>query len=489
MELRDYLRVLRKQWILMAALLLVGVMAAAAYSLLVTKEYQASAKVFVSTQASDNVADLVQGNSFTQQRVQTYADLVNTPVVLAPVAAKLGLRMTPEQLSTHISASSPANTTIIDITASSTKATQSAWIANQTAASLARTVQSLETPNGKGAVSPVKLTRVQIANVPDSPASPKLWLDLALGAIIGLVVGAGLALMRETLDTRVRNERDVQQITDAPIVGGIVYDTKAASRPLIVQVDPRGARAESFRTLRTNLQFLDVGADVRTFVLSSSVENEGKTTTGLNLAIALADAGNRVLVVDADLRQPRVAHYLGIEGAVGLTDVLIGRAELSEVVQPWGKTSLSALPAGSVPPNPSELLGSQAMASLIQRIEGAYDYVLFDSPPLLPVTDAAVLGKTVGNTLLVVAASRTRKAQLKGAVSALTNVGARLAGVVITMLPTKGPDAYGYGLYGYSGYGYGYSSEASSTPVTPASAPRTEAPARVNGQYIGRHER
>ncbi|NNC12951.1 polysaccharide biosynthesis tyrosine autokinase [Planctomonas sp. JC2975] len=483
MELRDYLRVLRKQWILIVALVLVGIVAAAGYSLLVTPQYQASAKVFVSTQASDNVADLVQGNSFTQQRVQTYADLVNTPVVLAPVAARLGLKMTPDELSTHISASSPVNTTIIEITATSTKANQSAWIANQTAASLAKTVQTLETPNSKGAVSPVKLTRVQVADIPESPASPKVWLNVLLGALIGLAVGVAIALMRETLDTRVRNERDVQQITEAPIVGGIVYDGKAASRPLIVQVDPRGARAESFRTLRTNLQFLDVGADARTFVISSSVENEGKTTTGLNLAIALSDAGNRVLVIDADLRQPRIAHYLGIEGAVGLTDVLIGRAELTDVVQPWGKTSLSALPAGSVPPNPSELLGSQAMASLIQRVEGMYDYVLFDSPPLLPVTDAAVLGKTVGNTLLVVAASRTRKAQLKGSVSALANVGARLAGIIITMLPTKGPDAYGYGLYGYSGYGYGYSTEAAETPVTPA------AKQPGGDRYAGRRER
>lgn len=488
MELRDYLRVLRKQWMLIVGLTLVGVVVAATYSILTTKVYEASAKVFVSSQASDNLSDLVQGNSFTQQRVQTYADLVDTPVVLAPVAAKLGLALTPQQLSDHISATTPAGTTIIDITATSTKPMQAALIANETASSLAKTVQTLETPNGKGSVSPVKLTRVQIADVPDSPSSPRMWLNIFLGGLMGLAAGVLIAIMRETLDTRVRNEHDVQQVTSAPIVGGIVYDPKAAARPLIVQVDPRGARAESFRTLRTNLQFLDVGADARTFVISSSVENEGKTTTGLNLAIALSDAGNRVLMVDADLRQPRVAHYLGIEGAVGLTDVLIGRAELVDVIQPWGKSSLSALPAGSVPPNPSELLGSQAMSSLIQRVEGIYDYVLFDSPPLLPVTDAAVLGRTVGNTLLVVAASRTRKAQLKGSVSALTNVGARLAGIVITMLPTKGPDAYGYGLYGYSGYGYGYSSETTEARVTPAVAHRDGGQDSVGGSYAGRHE-
>ncbi|MET0887058.1 MAG: polysaccharide biosynthesis tyrosine autokinase, partial [Mycetocola sp.] len=277
----------------------------------------------------------------------------------------------------------------------------------------------------------------------------------------GLAVGLGAALLREALDNRVRNERDVELITTAPVIGGIAFDPKAKQRPLIVHVDPRSPRAESFRTLRTNLSFLDVGAQGRMFVVTSSVQSEGKSTTAANLAISLADAGARVLLVDADLRRPKVAEYMGIEGGAGLTDVLIGRAELLDVVQPWGKSKLFVLPAGKIPPNPSELLGSKSMADMMDLFRREFDAVIFDAPPLLPVTDAAILAKGVGGAIVVVAAGRTHKNQLRGAVSALENVDAHVAGVVLTMLPTKGPDAYGYGRYGY-GYGSVYGLEESS---------------------------
>jgi capsular exopolysaccharide synthesis family protein len=184
----------------------------------------------------------------------------------------------------------------------------------------------------------------------------------------------------------------------------------------------------------------------------------------VNLAIALADSGARVLLVDADLRRPKVHEYLGLEGAVGLTDLLIGRAEPEDVIQPWGKHDLFVLPAGKIPPNPSELLGSSGLVSLIAEFNRAFDVVLFDSAPLLPVTDGAILARTVGGTIVVCAAGRTHKNQLKGAFSVLRNVNAPVSGVVLTMLPTKGPDAYGYGRYGHD-YRYGDAAgEMISTP-------------------------
>jgi succinoglycan biosynthesis transport protein ExoP len=281
--------------------------------------------------------------------------------------------------------------------------------------------------------------------------------------LIGLAVGIGLAVLRQVLDTRIRNERDVELVTDAAIIGGIVYDPKAATRPLIVQDDPRSPRAESFRTLRTNLQFLDVGQGGRSFIVTSSVQSEGKSTTTANLAIALADSGVRVLLVDADLRRPKVANYMGLEGSVGLTDVLIGHVALDDVVQEWGRGRLSVLPAGTVPPNPSELLGSAAMGRLITELRSKFDVVLFDTPPLLPVTDAAILSRFVGGVILVVAAGRANRHHVGGAIAALTNVGSSVSGIVLTMLPTKGPDAYGYGRYGY---GYEYGSDVDKKPIS-----------------------
>ncbi|MFZ4893084.1 polysaccharide biosynthesis tyrosine autokinase [Plantibacter sp. Mn2098] len=459
MELRDYLRVLRKYWILIVALTLVGVGAAATYSLLSTPVYSSSAKVFVSIQSSDNVQELAQGSTFTQQRVKTYADLVNTPIVLLPVAAKLGLNLTTDQLSKQVTASAPLDTTLIEIIATDPDPVRAADIANATAESLTGVVSNIETPE-KGDASPVKLTRVQEASVPVKPVSPNVPLNLALGLLVGLVIGIAFAVLRETLDTRIRNERDVEQVTGLPIMGGIAFDPKAQQRPLIVQADPRSPRSESFRSLRTNLQFLDVTDQPRSYVVTSSIQSEGKSTTASNLAIALTDAGHRVLLIDADLRRPKLASYFDIEGAVGLSDVLIRRATLEDTIQSWGRGRLSILPAGAVPPNPSELLGSAIMQQLITGLEREFDYVLLDAPPLLPVTDAALLARHTGGALLVVAAGRTHKNQLKGAIESLAHVNASVAGLVMTMVPTKGPDAYGYARYGYgAGYGYSYAED------------------------------
>lgn len=464
MELRDYLRILRKGWLLILAITVVAIGAAAAYSFIKTPEYSATAKVVVSVQGGNaNVSDLVQGNTFTQNRVKTYAELVTTPIVLNPVIEQLNLDMTVTELAAAITATAPLDTSLIQIDAASTDPAEAADIANAASLSLADRVDEIEAPDSTTGVSPVKITQVTDALVPLSPVSPNIPLNIALGALIGLALGVGIAVLRETLDTRIRNEHDVNAISETPIVGGIAFDAKASERPLIVQADPRSIRAESFRALRTNFQFLGAGTggDRRsTFVFTSSVQAEGKTTTVANLAIALSDAGRSVVVVDADLRRPRLADMLGLEGAVGLSDLLIGRASLNDIIQPWGSGSLDVLPAGRIPPNPSELLGSSTMHDVIRKLEERYEYVLFDAAPLLPVTDAAVLSTYASGTIIVVAAGRTRKAQLRGTLMALLNVETKPVGFVITMLPTKGPDAYSYG------YGYGYIADSESEANT-----------------------
>jgi len=467
-ELSDYIRILRKSWVLIVVLALTGVGAAAAFALVQTPQFSATSKVFVSTQSGGTVSELAQGSTFTVQRVTTYSDLATTPIVLLPVIAELELAIDEGALAGTISVTAPANTSIIEISVANDDPVLAADIANATAESLTRVVDRIETPATEDATSAVKLTLVQQATVSAAPVSPNVPLNVALGLLIGLALGVGIAVLRQVLDTRIRNERDVALVTEAAIIGGIVFDPKAESRPLIVQDDPRSPRAESFRTLRTNLQFLDVGRTDRSFVVTSSIESEGKSTTGANLAIALADAGSRVLLIDADLRRPKVAEYMGVEGTVGLTDLLIGRAELDDLIQPWGKAQLFVLPAGQIPPNPSELLGSARMSHFIGEFNRMFDVVIYDTPPLLPVTDAAILAKNVGGAIIVVAAGRTHKNQLKGAIGALDNVGAPISGLVLTMLPTKGPDAYGYGRYGY---GYGYGDDVASVSST-ESAPR-----------------
>lgn len=457
MELRDYLRVLRKRWFLVLGAALLGVGIAAVTSLLITPKYQASTLSFVSVQNGGTVQEFAQGTTYAQNIIKSFTDAITSPRVLDAVVndPDLHLDETASQLALDVSASATLNTVNMQISVTRTDPVEAANIANAITASF-REQASILTEPSTGEASPVVVTILTPAEVPQEPISPNTRLYLSLGLLIGLIVGLAVAILIEVLDTRIRGEANVRQITDAPILGGIAFDKLAPKRPLIVQSEPNSPRAEAFRSLRTNLQFLDVEGGPRSFVVTSSVPSEGKSTTSANLAIVMAQSGARVLLIDGDLRSPSVADLFGIEGGVGLTDVLIGRARLSDVTQAWGLRNLSLLPAGAMPPNPSELLGSQAMVNLLRHVEKEYDVVLIDGPPLLPVTDSALLSKQVRGALLIVAAGRTHRGQVHGSVEALQNVGAHVAGVVLTMLPTRGPDAYGYGRYGYGAYGYGY---------------------------------
>ena len=353
--------------------------------------------------------------------------------------------------------STPAGTTLIEIAVRDPDPTKAALISNAVASSLTAAVEQIETPSGQ-TVSPVKLALVRPAAVPLQPVTPRVMLNIAVGLLVGLAIGLGVAVLRRLLDTRIRSDRDIAQVTEVPVISAVAFDSRAAERPLIVHMDPRSQRAEAFRTLRTNLQFVDIDAS-HSFLVTSSIPGEGKSTTAINLAIALADAGSRVVLLDADLRRSKVSNYMSIEGGAGLTDVLIGRAELVRRVAALGhRKSCTCCRPERFRPIPSELLGSNAMSDLIDKLEQDYDVVIFDTPPLLPVTDAAVLAKRAGGVILVAACGRTTRHQLAGALSALEHVGAHVCGLVLSMVPVKGPDAYGYQQYGY-GYGYSYETE------------------------------
>lgn len=449
MDLRDYLRVFHKNWILIALCALIGVAVAAGYSLVVTPKYQATTELYVSVHGSDAAAttDLVQGTSFARQAVTSYVSVVSSASVLDRVIDDLKLDTTAGALSAKVSANSPLNTVLIDITVTDSDPKRAAQIANSVGKNTSYIVTNkLEATPGQASL--VNIQTIQPAMTPTRPSSPNVLLNVLLGLLIGLGLGVAAAFLRNILDTRIHSSHDIEQVTDRPILGAVSYDPEAKKRPLIVHADPRNPRAESFRSMRTNLQFVNVGGP-RSYVITSSVPGEGKSTTATNLAISLAETGARVALIDGDLRLPKVAEYMGIEGAVGLTDVLIGRAQVTDVLQKWGRGQLYVLPAGRIPPNPAELLGSAPMVTLLNDLTSEFDYVLVDAPPLLLVTDAAVISKLTGGAILAAASGRTKRNELTAAVRALEHIGSRLVGIVVTMLPTKGPDSYGYGVYGY----------------------------------------
>jgi capsular exopolysaccharide synthesis family protein len=446
LHLGDYLRILRRNWILIAAAALLGVLVGGAAAILVKPTYTAETQLFVAIQSSGSVQELQQGNTFSQARVQSYVKTVGSPVVLQPAIDSLGLAETPEELAPKIKASSELDTVLIDISATDESPVQAAAIAQAVANSLIEAIDTLEKPKA-GGTSPVSLSIIKPAIAPSSPSAPNTKLNLVLGLMLGLALGISIAVLRTTLDTRIRGEADLRQVTDAPLLGGISFDQDATKKPLLTQAAPQSPRAESFRQLRTNLQFANVSEHAKTVLITSSLPGEGKSTTATNLAISLAQAGQTVCLVDADLRRPMINQYLGLDRSAGLTTAMVGAADVNDLLQPWGEDNLFVLTSGQIPPNPSELLGSEEMKRLLARLENAFDTVVIDAPPLLPVTDAAVLSQHVGGVVLVVGSQKLRYQDLQKSTDALKLVGSNILGVVLNRLPAKGPDAYSYSYY------------------------------------------
>lgn len=446
MDLRDYLLILRRNWILVAAGILVGLLIGGGASLLIRPTYTAQTQLFVAIQGSGTIQELQQGNTFSQARIQSYVTTVSSPAVLQPAIDKLGLGVTPMSIQDRVKATADPNTVLINISVSDESPVQAAALAQAVATSLISTVDQLERPTPT-ANSVVRLSVIKPATAPPAPSSPNTRLNLAIGAFMGLMLGVGAAVIRNTMDRKVRGEADLRRITDSAILGGIAFDVDAQKKPLLTQVHGQSPRAESFRQLRTNLQFANVSNRANSFVVTSSLPGEGKSTTATNLAIALAEAGQRVCLVDADLRRPMVSEYLGLDRNAGLTTALVGEFDVEDLIQPWGQNDLYVLTSGQIPPNPSEMLGSPEMKSLVGRLEAMFDCLVIDAPPLLPVTDAAVLSQHVGGVVLVVSAMRTKGQDVERALTALELVGASLLGVVLNRLPTKGPDAYEYSYY------------------------------------------
>ncbi len=447
MELQDYVRVIRKRWRVIMATIVLALAAAAGYTLLTPPVYQSTAQLFVSTSSAASPADLAAGKTFTQSQVKTYADLVTTPRVLDPVIARLSLPRTATELGRVVDATVPAETVLINISARSGDAQQAPAIANAVAEQTAKTIPELETVS-RTSGSPVKVSVVMSAG-PAERIAPRPLRTALLGLALGCVLGLGLGLLRDRYDTTLKSENDVKEITDSTVIGSIPYDATANSSPLIIQSGPHAIRAEAFRVVRTNLQFVDVTNHPRVFAVTSSVPGEGKTTTAANLAFTMAAQGARVCVAEGDLRRAKLSEYLGMESGVGLTSVLIGEADLDDVLQPLGESGVVLLGAGPVPPNPSELLGSPAMQELVAQLRRRFDYVVIDTPPLLPVTDAAVVSKLVDGAVLVVGASVVRREHVLRSLEILGTVGARTLGLIVNRAPTGGRDAYSY-AYGYS---------------------------------------
>ena len=497
MELKSILAVIRAHIRIIAACAAIATIAALAVSLVMPRTYEASTKLIVGPALLGNVNDINQLLS-SQQIAQTYAEAVQTQQLAHNVIADLGLSTTPDQLLQKVRSEVSRDTPIITITASDGNAGTATAIANDVAKQLIAQSEAIQgqdqqvrdliagqikavnaqitaTTDQITALSAIQeptlaqqaqltqlnqqlvqeqatlatllqtqangsatsVTVLDQAVQPPDPASPKLLLNVALGLILGTLLGLVIAFALASLDDTFKDAEDVEEVLHLPVLGTLGRLPEAAQKlgiyRLVMLLYPRSGAAEAFRTMRTNVEFADIDSGVRSLLVTSPATGDGKSTVAANLALAFAQAGRRTILVDADLRRPAIHDFFDLSNGYGLTSLIRSPEviELGQVLRVIDEPNLRVLTSGPLPPNPAELLGSNRMHSIVERLEAEADLVVFDSPPAGAVTDAAVISSLSDGTVLVVAAERTRRGAARSASEAVSRVGGHLLGVVL----------------------------------------------------------
>ncbi len=440
MELRGYLEILRRRWWVILLLPLVAGISAYVVTKQMTPIYRATAVILVN-QTQD--PGTVQYNDvLTSERLtNTYAQLVKRRVVLDKVVQKLSLPMTAGQLDGKVTVTPVTNTQLLHISVDDPSPSQAALIANTLA-------QAFIDDNSSELGRPGTVSVTDQATVPGAPAKPNVKLNTVLGLMLGLMLAGGVVLVQEYLDDTVKTPEDVEEVAGVPALG--VVSRFRDANPRVTSTS--GTTAEAYRQIRTNVHFARLAQEVKTIVVTSGNPGEGKSTTAANLAMVMADAGERVLLVDTDLRRPSLHTLFGQPNSFGLTGLLLGEdLSLSHGAVSTGVKNLRLIPSGPLPPNPSELLTSKKMMSLVETMRESADYVIFDSPPILAVTDASILASMCDGSIVVLEMGQTRPDTLRRVKAALDQANARPLGVVINKAKTGRRGYYYYGRYGTYG--------------------------------------
>ena len=513
MDLRRQIAIVRTWFPLFVASVVLAAVAAYLVSARLPKAYQAEATLVVGQSLSAVSPDYNQ-LLVSQQLAATYARVATTRPVLDSVIKQLGLTGTSDDLVKQVKADASLDSTLLTLTVQDADPSRAAAIANALASQLiaaSPAIQGRQTDLQKSIDADLQATQGQINSVqaqvdalvaqpsrtapqettlqnlqsqlvtlrstyatlfpfsssnasnllsviepatpPTSPVSPKVFLNVLIAALLGLVVAAAIAFTAEHLDDRLKDAETVRGVTGLGTLGGItsVKGKRGMAEPTGVAaiLHPRSAVAEAYRALRTNIEFASLEAPIRALLITSSVPGEGRTLTAANLAVVFAQAGRRVLLVDADLRKPGLHIVFDLPNTHGLTTLLRSdKVVLDDVVQSTEQENLMVLTSGPLPPNPSELLGSQRMRAMVDRFRADGDLTILDCPALQAFTDSAILSSCVDGTLLVIDAGHTHRGSVLQAREALTRVGANVLGVVLNRLPA-GSRARSLGDDGY----------------------------------------
>ncbi|MEJ3652825.1 polysaccharide biosynthesis tyrosine autokinase [Actinomycetes bacterium KLBMP 9759] len=431
MSFRAYLRLLRdgRWWI--SAGLLIGLAAGFLSAQTTDAVYSTSTTLYVAAiEGGGEPGQAYQGSLLAEQKSRAYAELMSSERIRAETENELGEPIEPGVISGQASAGSP----VLTVTARTWSPELAARIANIAAGKMANLVSELETPQDRLLSTVITVRVVAAAAEPTDPVAPDLRLSTALGGLIGLLAGVGTTLLRRNLDHSVREPAELERLAGAPVLATVPKRPRRHAGESLSPEGSTGRTAEAVRMLRTNVRFALDGREITTLLLASAVSGEGRTSLACDLALAFGQQRRRVLLIDADLRTPRVAQRMNIGSTTGLSSVLTGKCAVDDAIVSWAGV-VDVLPGGLVPANPSELLDSERMVDLLDHVERTYDVVLVDSPPLLPSTDAAILAARCDATLLLVRHGATSDARIEAAAEALRRVRATVIGAVFTMAP------------------------------------------------------
>lgn len=464
MDVQDILRLVRRHWRLLALTTLLGIIASAVYTLQQPAVYSSSASGYVrAPMEGDNPGLGSVSDNLAKSKAATYVIIARSSGTAQRVVDELGLDTTGSALASRVTASQPEDSTFVNVSVNASTPEEAQAIANAWVRATAAEVALVETGEEDGQ-PPLTVVPVENAELSSVPVSPDPQRNIAIGAALGLAAGAGFSLVRNQIDRRLRSKTEIERRFGVPVIGSIPKATNLdGPRNEFAELvtDPRTQgrseqeSAEAFRKLRTNLQFLDVDNPPRIVVVSSPFPGDGKSTLSANLAATIAVSGQPVLLIDGDLRRPTVAGKFGLVEGGGLTDLLIGRADPEDVMQSSPRhPNLAVIGAGDIPPNPSEMLGSKAMGRLLHEL--AEDYVvIIDAPPLLPVTDAALLATNADGIIITITAGKTLDTDLEASLNALERVRANPLGIIINRVPQASGESGHYGGY----YGTYYTSK------------------------------
>ena len=438
MDLRSYCRLLARRWrLLLMVFLLVGAALVGA-GFLIPKTYTSNVRIVVVPKLSPYAGMEVRqtAESYLADRMKTYAQLVTTNQVLQPVIDSLNLGITVPELVKQIDVTVPVDTLVINVAVKAPAAATAAATANRIANEMPWAVADLEGATTVS-VSPVQVSVLQPADMPLHPSSPKVWLNVVVAVVLALIVGVFAAVIADNFDSRIRKRRDVTALS-VPYLGGVpaVRDVQARDLLDFTKQSPE-VRGVLHRIAIDVLYSID--GTPKFVMVTSPGPSVGKTMVTANIAGALAEAGNRVVFIDADVRGGRLAAQIGIPQNRGITDLVSGRADLDESVLQWNLDGFTVIPCGASAIDVGEMLAGEKFADVMRRLADFFDLVVVDAPPVTNLSEASLFTQNISNVVVVAEGGHTRRAELLRVTTSLRHAGAKILGVVLSRVRDEQP--------------------------------------------------